>query len=103
MEGREPDPLDSELVSGQHHYWEVSRCAEIPHFNSIVGRSSCNKVLILVKVHREHFVVVCVDFLYVLTRAEIPYTRSLISTAAAKNALVSRMPESLVYGKIVLK
>lgn len=103
MEGREPDSLNRELVAGQHHYWEVSSCAEIPHFNSVIGGPSCNEVLILVKVHRKYFVVVCVDFLYVLPRAEIPNTRSLVSTTAAKNALVSRMPESLVHGKLVQK
>ena len=44
-----------------------------------------------------------VNFLYVFTWAEVPNARSLVPTAAPKNALVSRVPKCLIDGKFVLK
>jgi hypothetical protein len=67
MEWWKPNSFNGKLVTCKHHNREVSRSPEIPNFNSVVGRACSYEILIFVKVYREHFVVMSVDFLDVFT------------------------------------
>ena len=45
----------------------------------------------------------CMNFLHIFTRAEVPNSGRLVTTTTSKNTFVSRMPNSLVYCKIMCK
>jgi len=101
MERRKANFLDSKLMACEHHDWHICCRAQVPNFHGVVCRPGCDKVLVLVEVHRQHFVRVRVNFFDIFAGPQVPNASGLVAAAAAEDALVCRVPEGLVDSELV--
>lgn len=88
-------------MSREHHNRGLRRASQIPHLDSVVSRRRCYKILILVEVHWQYFIVVSTYTLNIFVLSQIPDAHCLIATAATEYWLVRWMPDSRIACKFM--
>ena len=88
-------------MSSKHHNRLLCRASQIPHLDCKVSRACCDKVLILIKVHRQNLVLVSMDPFHVFPLAQVPNPYRLVPTTTSKNRIMGRMPYRLVRREVM--
>ena len=66
-------------MTHQDHERLVDACTQVKDFNKVVRACCGDEILVLIEIHAEDIVGVCMNTLDVFSRSQIPYAAGLIS------------------------